>query len=223
MNLRKLFGLGRQEPKAGIHAVSFSDLGWKKRAQNADEISWVHPSFPAVLSINYFELAPDVPYDSPVEELRNFYRPMVTQSGGGLIQVDITDIHGVRCIETIFKLPREERGVLYIGALTIPFEDRSYVIKVQAIEQGATGMREAMISPQFMAAGTISIDDETGRILGWAADPYDKTVTEGFLMNLAEAAHYDAQFPNHPLSLVRAKLEEIIRSVRLAPELLQGI
>lgn len=219
MNLRKLFGLDRQEPKTGIHAVSFSDLGWKKRAQGADEISWIHPSFPAVLSINYFELVPDVPYNSAVEELRDFYQPMVARSGGGLIKVDVTDIQGVRCIETIFKLPRDESGVLYIGALTIPFEDRSYVIKVQAIEPGAIGSREAMIWAQLDAAGVVSID-ETGRIIGWSADPYDKSVTEGFLMNLSEAIYYDAQFPSHPLSLVRAKLEELIKSVRLAPELL---
>jgi len=220
MNLRKLFGLGRSEQKTGIHAVSFTDFGWKKRAESADEISWVHPTFPAVLSINYFELPPDVPYDSPVEELRDFYRPMVTRSGGGLIKVDVTDIQHLRCIETIFKLPREERGVLYIGALTIPFVDRSYVIKVQAIEQGATGIREAMIWPQLNAAGVVSID-EAGRMTGWSADPYDNTVTEGFLMNLAEAVHYDAQFPSHPLSLVRAKLEEIVRSVKVVPELLR--
>lgn len=219
MNLRKLFGLDRSEPKTGIYAVSFTDLGWKKRAQSADEISWVHPAFPAVLSINYFELPPDVPYDSSLEDLRNFYRPMATRSGGGLIKVDVTNIQHLRCIETIFKLPREEGGVLYIGALTIPFVDRSYVIKVQAIEQGATGIREAMIWPQLNAAGVVSID-ETGHMTGWSADPYDNTVTEGFLMNLAEGVQYDAQFPNHPLSLVRAKLEEIISSVKLSPELL---
>ena len=223
MNFRKLFGLDRQEPKTGIHAVSFSDFGWKKRAQSADEISWIDPSYPAVLSINYFELVPDVPYDSTVEELRDFYRPMVTRSGGGLIKVGVIDIQNVRCIETIFKLPRDEGGVLYIGALTIPFVDRSYVIKIQAIEPGDTGLREAMIWPQLDAAGTVSIDNETGNIIGWSADPYDKTVTEGLLMNLAEAAHYDAQFPSHPLSVVRAKLEEIIKSVRLSPELLQGV
>jgi hypothetical protein len=223
MDLRKLFGLDKKPPTTGINAVSFSDLGWKKRAQNAAEISWEHPSFPAVLSINYFELVPDVPYEGPVDELRDFYRQMVTQSGGGIIEVDVIAIGEVRCIETLFKLPRDERGVLYIGAITIPFEDRSYVIKVQAIEQGATGMREAMLVPQLMANGAFSIDNETGRFIGWSADPYDSTVTEGFLMNLAEAAHYDAQFPEHPLSIVRAKLKTIVSSIRFSDELLQRV
>jgi hypothetical protein len=223
MNLRKLFGLDKGRPKIGIEAVSFSSLGWKKRRQSEAEMSWEHPSFPAVLSINYFELEPDVPYGGTVEELRDFYRQLVIKGGNGIIKVDVTDIQQLRCIETIFKLPLEGHGVQYIGALTIPFEDRSYVIKIQAIEHGATGLREAIIAPQLMAEGTVSIDDKTGNIIGWAADPYDKTITEGFLMNLAEAAHYDARFPEHPLSIVRAKLKEVIDSIRLSDELLQRV
>lgn len=223
MNLRKLFGFDKGDPKIGIRAVSFSTLGWKKRQQSDVEISWEHPSFPAVLSINYFELVPDVPYTGTVDELRDFYRQLVIKGGNGIIKVDVTHIQELRCIETVFKLPLEGHGVQYIGALTIPFEDRSYVIKIQAIENGATGLREAMIVPRLMAEGAVSIDDKTGSFIGWSADPYDKTITEGFLMNLAEAAHYDADFPEHPLSIVRVKLKEVIDSIRLSDELLQRV
>ncbi|MBW8688127.1 hypothetical protein [Chitinophaga rhizophila] len=216
MNFRNLFG-GRKSRKAAIHNVSFTDFGWTKRQESDAEISWVHPSYPAVLSINYFQLPPDVPYMADVSELRTFYRNMVIQSGGGLIQVDVAEIKGVRSIITLFKMPREGNGIHYIGAITIPFHDCSYVVKIQAVEDGPTGMREAMIAPHLIEQGTITVDQDG--VKGWAADPYDSTIIDGLLMNLSESITYDEQFAQHPLSIVRNRMQELINSIQIAQTL----
>ncbi len=214
MNFRKFFGLGGNPPQTGIHAVTFTNFGWNKRQANAAEIVWDNPEYPAVLSVNYFELPPDMPYEGSVDELRHFYRARTADNGMGIIRVDTIEVQGVRCALTIFKLQREPSGVHYIGALTIPFEDRSYVIKLQAIEPGPTGAREAFIVDLLMKDDTFTLDN-------WSADPYDSNIKEGFLMNLAEDEKYDAQFSYHPLSVVRKGLDEVISSIRLSDTLLQ--
>lgn len=220
MDFKKLFSFGRKEEKGGIHAVTFSDFGWKKRQETAYEISWEHPSYPAILSVNYIDVSPDISYDSPVESLRDLYRWMAGMRETGIIKVDAAEIGNIRYIETIMKHPRAEGGVQYIGALTIPFDDESYVIRVQAIEKGDTGFREATIASQLLASGLISID-ANGVTIGWNADPYDPNLSEGFLMNRSEDEQYDVQFPEHPLTIIRTKLRELVGSLRFAEGLKQ--
>jgi hypothetical protein len=41
----------------------------------------------------------------------------------------------------------------YVGSLTIPFLDFSFVIKVQCEEKGATGIREAVLLDRRLESG----------------------------------------------------------------------
>jgi hypothetical protein len=175
-------------------------------------IQWINPEETIAVSINYFDIIPDIPTVRDVHVLRSFYRTLIADHNGGLIAVELNKRQQFDIIKTIFKVPQEPSGIRYIGSLTIPFKTCSFVLKVQAVEGGITGMREAAVMDKLLKAGNF---DEV--IMG--ADPYDKGFKTGLLMTTAEAQIYDADFPNHPLSQVRNLLSQIEKQFQWEPTL----
>jgi hypothetical protein len=57
-----------------------------------------------------------------------------------------------------------------------------------------------------------------GDMQGWLVDPSDPTPPH-LAPNVSEDRRYDVEFPNHPLSRVRAFLDRLLKSLKLAPEL----
>lgn len=187
--------------KISVDSISIPELGWpKEKEKNA--VLWVNPEGTIAVSINFFDQAPDIPTIKNVNELRAFYRDLIVSTNGGLVEVEIFKLHSFDIIRTVFKIPQPGRGMLYVGSLTIPFGTCSFVLKVQAVEAGPTGMREAFIVDRLLKDGTFN--EAT-----WSADPYDDEITAGNLMNKAEDQKYDVEFPNHPLSQVRNKLNQL--------------
>jgi hypothetical protein len=91
-----------------------------------------------------FTCWPDIPVPlTALAELRDFWRRDVKKSGLGMVSVDILPIHGVPTIRTVFKVPERPHGriIAYLGALTLPFADFSYVVKVECRERFETGLR----------------------------------------------------------------------------------
>lgn len=187
--------------KVSINSISIPELGWpKEKEENA--ILWVNPEGTIAVSINFFEQAPDIPTIKKVNELRDFYRDLIISVNGGIIEVEVFKRQQFDIVRTIFKIPKPDKGMLYVGSLTIPFGTCSFVLKVQAVEAGPTGMREAVVANSLL--GDASFD-----MAKWSADPYDNEITTGNLMNKAEDQKYDADFPHHPLTKVRSLLKEL--------------
>jgi hypothetical protein len=139
-----------------------------------------------------------------------------------MIEVETPQIDGCLAVRSIFKLRQQLTGMTYIGSITLPFGNFSYVLKVQCMETGVTGLRESLALPQMMASGRVKLQegsDGAPQLLGWMQDPYAPTISMPLMRNLAEDEQYDAQFPNHPLSRLRSALRRIQSSLRLAPDL----
>jgi len=139
-----------------------------------------------------------------------------------MIEVDTPQVDGCLTVRTIFKSGQQPHGMTYIGSITLPFRDVSYVLKVQCRETGITGMREAVVLDRMMASGQVTVgrgSEDQLQIHGWSQDPYDPAINAPLMRNLAENEHYDAQFPHHPLSRLRSVLRQLQPSLRLAPEL----
>ncbi len=84
--------------------------------------------------------------------------------------------------------------------------DQFYEFRGQFVTEGVSGIRESVVMNQVMAslpAGKSMADVE------WAKDPYDSRAT-GVLMNHSENERYDASFPEHALSMLRAFLSNSI-------------
>ncbi|WP_400192210.1 hypothetical protein [Hymenobacter sp. B81] len=213
--LRKLFG----PPKPSLDSLAFDSQGWVLREQASHQRTWDHPAAPAVLSVNFFDIPPDLPPGLSPTALRQLYRSSIRQQEGGLVELTRGQIGAQPMVRTLFKVPLQPSGMLYIGSLILPFRDYSYVVKVQAREDGYTGLRESLVADMLMQAGQLQLTDEG--YTDWFADPYDPHYTLGTLMNRAEQPEYDGLLPNHPLTLVRSTLRWLESSLRLQPELLK--
>lgn len=194
--------------KPGLSSLSFDTLGWPEKERTKTMISWQSPEHPALLSVNFFSEKPDLPGDAESEALRSFYREVISGQKGGLIRVEFVSIDNLPAVETIFKIPLEASEYFYIGSFTLPFEDCSYVVKIQARDWGDTRFRSQSIADRLTTSGKLKADDY-GNYLNWAYDPYDPTLSEGTLMNIAEQEIYDLFFPDHPLTLVRTYMNRI--------------
>ena len=201
-----------EKSKITIRSVSIPDFGWPKVKEDDTIIQWVNPEKTIAVSINYFEMIPDLPTIRDVSVLRSFYRNLVNKANGGLLAAELYKQQEFDVIKTLFKIPQQPRGMTYIGSLTIPFSTCSFVLKVHAVEPGMTGIREAMVADKLLRTGNFDMAD-------WDCDPYDKDLKTGVVMNMAEAENYDAEFPNHPLSQVRNLLNQIEKGFQGDPAL----
>jgi hypothetical protein len=124
---------------------------------------------------------------------------------GGQLQIvecRVLPLDGVRSVWLIAKgLDERTRGAVYLGSLTIPFRDFSFVIKLQCYEQGVTGMREALLVEEALRKGTGRIEGDRFIPIGWSFDD----------------EQFDDRLPQHPLSRVRRELRHIASSVQVEP------
>lgn len=205
-----------------IRSIQFDISGWRILEQSENCITWEkEPS--DVLFLHYFPIPPDIP--CPLGELgalRDSYRKGVSQSNGGLVSVHVIRVQGVLGTRTLFKFPQKPTGMAYVGSLTFPFREFSFVIKVQCPEVGVTGMREAAVLDRLMSTGEVSVDAHKRKIHGWAQDPYDPSYDGPSLMNRAEDVRYDTEFPEHPLSRARTFLTHVTNTITFHTEVLQS-
>ena len=203
--------------KVTINSISIPDFGWEQVKNDAEMHQWLNPAQSIALSINFFDQKPDLPTAKDIDVLRDYYRDQIVVPNGGLIQADLIDLKGYSVIKTMFKIPQNPTGMTYLGALTIPFKKCSYVVKIQAVEVGTTGLRDSLVSNQLLTEGKITLGG--GGFENWFVDPYDPSFKKGTLMNASESVAYDSMFPEHPLSQARNLLAQIASQIVFADEL----
>jgi hypothetical protein len=207
--------------KLNFRSVILPETGWVLYEQDKTISSWHNEAGNAVLSFIFFDKKPDMPIAARnIDAYRSLYRMAALQQEGGIIESDFVDLKGITALRFIIKVPMDEYGTRYLSAVTIPFRNCSYVIRVQAEEAGTTGIRDAFVASQLMATGEIKAGDNGFE--NWFADPYDKIFSKGRLMNKSEDRKYDAEFPNHPLTTVRQMLQKLETEIRFEPEIYQA-
>ncbi|MFJ8108625.1 hypothetical protein [Streptomyces sp. NPDC096132] len=156
-----------------------------------------------VLSVHFFPLVPDLP--APLHEperLRAGLAQITAEAGGGLIETLPGAVDGVPAVRQLVKVPLGSRpGQAFLGSWTIPKAACSTVVKVQAAEGPMTGMREATVMAQVGPAAYFRPHPYVGGQLG------------GLPFHVGDDEQWDARFPDHPLTLVRAALRRITPTV----------
>lgn len=176
-----------------LDSLTFDTSGLRFNHEEAGRKVWFTPEGDGI-SLYFFNKPPDLPRPiASVQELRDFYLSMLKNGPAKLVELGITRVAGCPAIRLIIKSPKEKFGKTYLGSITMPFQDFSYVVKVQCEERGVTGLREAILFDKMHKDGTISIDS-AGQISG----PWNPDSTE-----------HDASFPQHPLSRLRKLLSRI--------------
>ncbi len=195
--------------KSYTRLISLPDLGWKKEKEGNQVVLWINPEQTIALSLSWFKKEPVIPSIKDIQVLRDYYRKGISASGGGLIEVEIVELNSLPAVKTIFKVPRESAGTLYIASLTVPFQNASCVIKIEAPEQEPYGSREVGIKANDPVFENIT------------CDPYDPGFNEGALMTKSEEAVYDIAFPDHALSMTRSILKQIEKETVFNPKILK--
>jgi hypothetical protein len=165
------------------------------------------------LSLHFFDRPPDLPAPPDhVEILTTWFRQLALKGGQGLVELAPVRVDHIPSIRLVAKGVLDDasgRGRTYVGSLTLPFRDFSYVVKVQYREWGITGVREAAVLDQRA--------DLEDWLEGWIVDPSDPAPPH-LAMNLSEEPRYDSLFPNHPLSRVRRSLDALQASLTIVGE-----
>ena len=203
-----------------INSVHLPSAGFDLVERSDEMLVWENDR-PERLTLNFFAKPPDLPCNADnTELLREFYRFAIARMGGGLVSVDTVTINDIASVKTIFKFLTDPQGICYIGAITVPFQEFSYVVKVQCPEVGTTGSRQAIVLDDCLARGTVTLDAGTQTLKGWSQDPYNAESISPLMRNLSEAESYDEQFPEHPLSRARSLLHRTEQSLSFAPDVL---
>ena len=102
-------------------------------------------------------------------------------------------------VRLVVRLPVPDRYV-FVGSLTIPLADCSWVVKLQAVEGSITGLREALAADRALKErGLQSFQELMGTF-----DPYDR--------------QWDDIAPGDPLTAVRHYLDRLEASLQFGSE-----
>ena len=151
------------------------------------------------------------PFDAPAgaseQELRTLFAPAVEGVGDRLLDVRWVTVEGIEGVRLTTEESIDLRGRGYRISLYLPAGGSGWGISVHAEEQGATGVRETVLGDRFI------------REMPPDHDPI--TLGEHVLARVrAEAMdeRWDADFPDHPLSIVRAAVARIEGSITFHPD-----
>ena len=199
----KLFG---SAPPPTVDGVTIDVSGYSYQGVHQGARIWHLPAGGGVV-IYFFPVQPNLPgRDARVGTVRSFYEHLCAQ-GNRIVECREQTVDGIRCIHLVMGCASGQgRATTYVGSLTIPFKDFSFVVKTQIQEGGMTGLREAILLDQALADGTATVTDGKLTMHGWHPDD----------------ERFDAQFPEHPLTQVRQVMRSITASVRIDPQIRQA-
>ena len=208
-----MFNLFKKKPSSPINVnfFSFDTFKWKRKHNYSNLKSWIKSDKTAFIGIELFKT--EYPYNpNEINSIIDYERKrIIDSSSGGIISCKTQIIDGFCFIETIFKEPISPdgipSGVNYLGTLTLPLSNYHFQIMLKICENGITGLRDSTIFAKWHSENGEIKSHENGKIIGWSKDPYDESVIDGRPMNLSESQKYDLDFPDHPLSELRKKME----------------
>lgn len=192
--------------RATLDSIHFDTVGYEGGGdhEGGRVRAWLTPEGDGVW-LHVFRLPPDLPCTGSLTDLRADHARRLRGTAIELVDVAIIEAAGSSAVRVVSKTPQEPSGHSYLAALTIPFRDFSFVVKVQCAELGMTGIREmALFTRRVFEVGDHPPGADLPDVPGW--DP--------------DGPEHDAAFPDHPLSRARRTLEHIRRTLVLDPALL---
>jgi hypothetical protein len=175
--------------------------------QQHDRTTWFNPANGDQIDLTHSDQAPDLP--ASLDDLPKLRHDLAVATGevGCLIEAHPVRLGDVPALFQVVKLPLPDQptGQAFVGSFTVPKANGSAVLKLQAVEQGTTGTREAVLAAQ------IGFDN-------WVMPhPYAPEVEGRLPFHAGDDPRFDAQFGDHPLARVRAWAHHTIRTARVDP------
>ena len=184
---------------ASLDSVTFDCVRYRYQGEADGRRTWFTPEGDGV-GLFFFPKTPDLPAGArSATEVRDFYRRLIGDEPTRILEFNLLDLDGVRCVWLLLKVPQEPHGMSYVGSITVPFAGFSFVVKMQCAERGNTGARETVLFLNRQQDGTVATD-ENGKITGdWNPD-HERN---------------DVLFPDHPVSRLRREFACIRDSLRI--------
>ena len=167
----------------------------RSRASQPGKVRIWHTPEGDGLGVYFFPTAhPDLPANAvSAEEFAAYYRRLLGDSGGKLVECRVVVASGCRAVRTILSAPQQPSGRTYVGSLTMPFRDFSFVVKCQCPEHGHTGLKAARPFHRSRAANEpMTIEGGRFHIPGFDVDD----------------PKHDAEFSHDPVARARRVLDQ---------------
>jgi hypothetical protein len=188
----------------GLESIRFNTLGLTRQPdEELNERYWLGPNL--MLSENFFPIPPDFP-SLQEDEIRTTYqawlggqRPDAEGRTSRLLHLSVDREMPVPAIFTMMRtvVPGNDR-YSFVGAITLPLAECSWVIKVQSDEGPTTGIRETLAGARFRREIRHLPENEQPSF-----DPYEEQ------WDLDEG---------DPLSEVRQSMKMVLESLEVGPE-----
>jgi hypothetical protein len=197
-------GFSRDAVPDAIKDLDFPMAGWTEE-EPSDHMRCFRGPHRSVLSLAALDSNPW----ASVGRFQADARELAESNGGGLIEAEMLNCGSTSTTRLIYKR-LQMPAYVFTGMFFASLENRYWVWTMVAGECGTTGIREAVVTTQLYESGDFKSPEDYERF--WAQDPYDpryQAVDRRVLRFLSDAEKYDAQFPEHPLSRVRAFQREL--------------
>lgn len=120
---------------------TFDQSGFQFQEEQEGVLIWLTPNCDR-LALYHFEIPPDIEADlDDNKSLRAFYRANAHRASLGVLEIETIVVDTLLAVRTFLKMAQGQSGRTYVGALTFPFRDFSYVFRVESPELGVTGIR----------------------------------------------------------------------------------
>lgn len=221
----------------GITSIRFDTEGLTPARETDDALVWTSDSAGYVVAVFYdSETRLPVPF-SDADGLREWIEPSLRHEQFGIVDFHVSNTNAGPAICHVCKRvldPASGRGRGYVATMILPRRDFSFVLKAHFVEQGVTGMRESLAMHQLLAehdrnappGSTVELSQdeaerrfrETLATLGWSMGEDADLLAP----NPSEDERFDAQFPDHPLSVTRRWMRRFLETVSADPEVLES-
>jgi hypothetical protein len=191
--------LFNRKPNASLDSVGFDSARHRFGGEANGQRTWFTPDGDGI-GLFFFPKRPDLPvHAKTISELQEFYRGRVCNEQVKMVEFRLSPVIDITCIWMVLKIPRKPHGMTYLGSLTIPFAEFSFVIKMQCEERGITGVRETALLIKAQEEGSVALAAD-GKLTGnWNPDD----------------SRYDDKFPDHRVSRLRREFALIIATLQL--------
>lgn len=187
--------------------ISFDTTGFEYR-KSVDLVGWIVPRTLDQITLWHDHGPPQLP--APLEDVARLRHALAVQAAeaGCLIEAHVVQFGGLPAVYQVVKLPLPDRpaGQAFLASFTVPRANSCVRVKIQALESGMTGLREAVLVDQL-------------GFQNWVMPhPYAPEVHGRLPFHAGDDPRYDSQFTDHPLSRVRGLAHHVARTARIDPE-----
>ncbi|MEM6333713.1 MAG: hypothetical protein AAF823_10290 [Planctomycetota bacterium] len=208
----KLFGRNKS---VAVDAVTFDTNGWRRRDQSATHRRWKSKNGTNVV-LRYHQPTPALPFDFRfIKNARAYYDDVAGQRAGAMLSLDFVKARGIPSVRGVFKYrcPKGTTdGKIFAGMILLPYRDFAFQIDLESPVCLDNNPREAAA----IANGEGPAGNQADPFFVRNADELFAMMSDTCVKPIpADHERYDAAFPDHPLTRLRADQLRILKSLSL--------